>query len=111
MGGIERDFKFGVEPSGHLRRHSDSWIGEDTIFGCAKPEEGGIMAFELSGVVPWGRSYAEYVAMFALSDEDLNRRILGCGDGPAAFNAGLTGRGGSVVSVDPLYAFSADAGS
>lgn len=66
------------------------------------------MAFELSSVVPWGRSYAEYVAMFALSDEDLKRRILGCGDGPAAFNAGLTGRGGSVVSVDPLYAFSAD---
>ncbi|MBN2234112.1 MAG: hypothetical protein JW706_03115 [Opitutales bacterium] len=65
------------------------------------------MAFELSSVVPWGRSYAEYVAMFALSDEDLKGRILGCGDGPAAFNAGLTGRGGSVVSVDPLYAFSA----
>lgn len=85
--------------------------GRYVLRGYTKPEEGEFMAFELSRVVPWGRSYAEYVAMFALSDEDLKRRILGCGDGPAALNAGLTGRGGSVVSVDPLYAFSADAGS
>jgi len=46
--------------------------------------------------------------MFALSDEDLTKPILGCGDGPASFNAQLTKRGGSVVSVDPLYAFDAD---
>lgn len=43
--------------------------------------------------------------MFALTDADLERRILGCADGPAAFNADLTARGGNVVSVDPLYAF------
>jgi len=66
------------------------------------------MGFTLSEVVPWGRSYDEYVAMFALTDTDLQRRILGCGDGPASFNAGLTGRGGSVVSVDPLYQYSRD---
>jgi hypothetical protein len=46
--------------------------------------------------------------MFALSDGDLAQRILGCGDGPASFNAELTRRGGSVVSVDPLYAHDAD---
>lgn len=42
--------------------------------------------------------------MFALSDEDLTMRILGCGDGPASFNSELTRRGGTVVSVDPLCA-------
>lgn len=66
------------------------------------------MGFTLGEVVPWGRSYDEYVAMFALTDTDLRRRILGCGDGPASFNAVLTGRGGSVVSVDPLYRYSRD---
>jgi hypothetical protein len=66
------------------------------------------MAFQLQQIVPWGRSFDEYVAMFALSDDDLHRHILGCGDGPASFNAELTRRGGSIISVDPLYAFSAD---
>lgn len=64
------------------------------------------MAFTLDQVVPWGRSYDEYVAMFALDDADLQRRILGCGDGPASFNAVLSRRGGNVVSVDPLYQYS-----
>lgn len=66
------------------------------------------MSFTLSQVVPWGRSFGEYVAMFALTDVDLGGRILGCGDGPASFNAVLTRRGGRVVSVDPLYRFSQD---
>ena len=65
------------------------------------------MAFTLENIVPWGRSHGEYVAMFALSREDVQRRILGCGDGPAAFNAELTRQGGTVVSVDPLYAYGA----
>ena len=43
--------------------------------------------------------------MFALSDEDLRRTILGCGDGPASFNAEATQRGQHVVSSDPLYRF------
>jgi hypothetical protein len=63
------------------------------------------MAFTLENIVPWGRSCDEYVRMFALTEEDLSSRILGCGDGPASFNAVLSGRGGHVVSVDPLYAF------
>ncbi len=66
------------------------------------------MAFELKEIVPWGRSFQEYVSMFALSEEDLIKPVLGCGDGPASFNAELTRRGGTVVSVDPLYAFGAD---
>jgi hypothetical protein len=66
------------------------------------------MSFTLNQVVPWGRSFDEYVAMFALTKSDLAGRILGCGDGPASFNAVLTGRGGRVVSVDPLYRFAQD---
>jgi hypothetical protein len=34
---------------------------------------------------------------------DLQGRILGCGDGPASFNADATARGLAVVSCDPLY--------
>ncbi|WP_303905544.1 SAM-dependent methyltransferase [Thiohalomonas denitrificans] len=66
------------------------------------------MAFELKQIVPWGRSFQEYVDMFALSEDDLTKPILGCGDGPAGFNAELTRRGGTVVSVDPIYAFGAE---
>jgi hypothetical protein len=62
--------------------------------------------FTLDQVVPWGRSFAEYQHLFALTPADLERRILGCGDGPAAFNAEATRQGGRVVSCDPLYQFS-----
>ena len=63
---------------------------------------------ELQNVVPWGRSLAEYRAMFALSYADLKKKILGCGDGPASFNAEVTAASGHIVSVDPVYAFSAE---
>jgi hypothetical protein len=59
-------------------------------------------------VVPWGRSFDEYARMFALTPADLTGRILGCGDGPASFNVELTGRGGSAISCDPIYRFSAE---
>lgn len=65
------------------------------------------MGFTLDKVVPWGRSYDEYVSMFGLTEDDLALRILGCGDGPAAFNSVLTKCGGSVVSIDPIYVFDA----
>ncbi len=63
--------------------------------------------FTLENVVPWGRSCEEYERMFALSAADLRRRIVGCADGPAAFNAVATRRGTEVVSVDPVYRWSA----
>ena len=63
---------------------------------------------KLENVVPWGRSLDEYRAMFGLQDADLGRAILGCGDGPASFNAEWTALGGRVTSVDPIYAFSRD---
>ena len=46
--------------------------------------------------------------MFGLTDDDFGGRILGCGDGPASFNAEATAAGIEVVSVDPIYAYSAD---
>lgn len=64
--------------------------------------------FQLERVVPWGRSYDEYVRMFAITDADLRGNILGCGDGPAAFNAEATARGTHILSVDPIYRLSAD---
>jgi len=60
---------------------------------------------ELSEVVPWGRSLSEYKEMFLLSDDDLRKKILGCGDGPACFNAELSAKGGNVTSIDPIYQF------
>ncbi len=63
------------------------------------------MAIQLKQVIPWGRSFDEYRRMFDLSPADLSRRILGCGDGPASFNAEATERAVRVVSFDPIYAF------
>lgn len=63
--------------------------------------------FTLEQVVPWGRSFDEYCRMFALGDDDLTLRTIGCGDGPASFNAEATRRGAQVVSCDPIYHFDA----
>jgi hypothetical protein len=61
---------------------------------------------QLSSIIPWGRSLAEYKAMFILTERDQKKRILGCSDGPASFNAELTQQGGQVISIDPIYQFS-----
>lgn len=66
------------------------------------------MPVEYKNIVPWGRSFQEYVDMFHLSDEDLDMSTLGCGDGPASFNYEMTRQGRSVVSVDPVYSFDRD---
>ena len=67
------------------------------------------MPFTIDSVVPWGRTMAEYRGMFAMGACDLSGRILGCGDGPASFNAEMWAQGYRVISVDPLYAFAAAA--
>jgi hypothetical protein len=61
------------------------------------------MAFRYETVVPWGRSYDEYLRMFDLDPAERVGRILGCGDGPASFNCEMRRRGRRVISVDPLY--------
>ncbi len=61
----------------------------------------------LQEIIPWGRTLREYELMFALTEADKNLKILGCGDGPASFNAEWTASGGNVISIDPVYEFSA----
>ena len=60
---------------------------------------------KLNSIVPWGRNLEEYQQIFSLSNKDLQKKILGCGDGPSSFNAELTARGGEVTSIDPIYEF------
>lgn len=59
----------------------------------------------LQRTVPWGRDLNEYSEMFSLSSLKAGDTVLGCGDGPASFNAEATTKGIDVTSVDPLYVF------
>lgn len=61
---------------------------------------------DLQRAVPWGRDFHEYLEMFSRYDIKKGIKILGCGDGPASFNAEANAKGISVTSVDPIYAFS-----
>jgi hypothetical protein len=61
---------------------------------------------KLEHVVPWGRNLQEYKEMGLYSDADREKKILGCGDGPASVNAELTQEGVKIVSIDPIYQFS-----
>src|SRR4051812_26885521 len=65
------------------------------------------MAVKLNNIVPWGRSFDEYVRMFSLSADDLGKKILDVAAGPSSFNAEFHHRGGRVISIDPIYEFSA----
>lgn len=65
------------------------------------------MGFTIDQVVPWGRNLEEYIRMFSLTSADLDKKILGCGDGQASFNAEMHEQGKQVVSVDPIYQFTA----
>lgn len=64
--------------------------------------------FTLDQIVPWSRSFDEYQRMFALTDDELGLSIVGCGDGPASFNAEATRREASVISCDPIYRYDVD---
>ncbi len=64
------------------------------------------MALKYEEVVPWGRNFDEYCRMFDLTQEDLKKRILGCGDGPSSFNSICNMKGGNVISIDPIYSLS-----
>ena len=64
------------------------------------------MDFHYKDIIPWGRSFDEYLDMFDLSEEDLTRDIVGVGDGPASFNFWMHQRGTPIVSVDPIYRYS-----
>jgi len=81
----------------------------ETLIECDRSSviDGGHFSVKLDEVVSWGRTLEEYKSMFNLSETDLNRKILGCGDGPASFNAEMTQLHHTVVSIDPVYQFSA----
>lgn len=61
---------------------------------------------KLENIVPWGRNLEEYKNMFLLSKNDLQSKILGCGDGPSSFNSELEKLGNLIFSIDPIYQFS-----
>jgi len=63
------------------------------------------MPTKLEKVVPFGRTFAVYLKMFNLLDIDLQKKILGVGDGPASFNAEARKKGFIITSVDPIYQF------
>ncbi|MCW2118538.1 hypothetical protein [Flavobacterium sp. 7A] len=63
------------------------------------------MAFELDKVVPWGRSLAEYIQLFNLTNSDLDKKIISFGDGPASFNSEMYALNKTIISLDPLYQF------
>ena len=45
------------------------------------------MPFSIARIVPWGQNLTKNQATFGLDEADPDRQILGCGDGPASFNA------------------------
>ncbi|MDX2097070.1 MAG: SAM-dependent methyltransferase [Leptolyngbyaceae cyanobacterium bins.59] len=65
------------------------------------------MAMRLEKIVPFGRSWNEYCQMFNLTETDLAGKIIGVGDGPASFNAEMNQRNHCVISIDPIYQFTA----
>ena len=60
------------------------------------------MAFELKNIVPWGRTLDEYKRMFNLTEQDLSKKIISFGDGPASFNSEMNHLKKTVVSLDPI---------
>jgi hypothetical protein len=54
--------------------------------------------------VPWGRTLAEYRAMFALGSVDRSKQVLDVAAGPASFTAEWATAGGRAIACDPLYA-------
>lgn len=63
------------------------------------------MPIQYEHIVPWGRNFEEYCNMFNLSQEDLTKNIISCGDGPASFNCEGTQKGIHITSIDPIYCF------
>jgi hypothetical protein len=66
------------------------------------------MGIDYKDIVPWGRSFAEYIKMFSLGPDDLDLRILDCGGGPSSFNAEMNKRGMKATSIDPIYILPTD---
>lgn len=59
-------------------------------------------------LVLWGHSVDEYREMFALSQEDMNSRILEYGCGPSAVNSQQFHEAHQAVSWDPMFVLDKD---
>lgn len=57
----------------------------------------------LGEILVSSRSLAEYRAMFSLTEDDLNSRILDCPSGAASFTGELNGLGGKATACDSAY--------
>lgn len=86
-------------------RTSQSQMPSDTILSLIKGKN---MEINYKDIIPWGRSFDEYVKMFSLTPDNLNLKILDCGGGPSSFNAEMNKRGKKVISIDPIYNLSAN---
>lgn len=66
--------------------------------------------FDFDGIVPWGRTFDEYCAFFALTENGLSRQVplLDIGAGPSSFIAEAAARGIPGTAIDPIFAASAD---
>jgi len=65
------------------------------------------MPISLEKVIPFGRVLDEYIRLFDLTEQDLQKNIVSVADGPASFQSEMNKLGRSVISVDPIYQFSA----
>lgn len=64
---------------------------------------------DLNRIVFIGRTYEEYMSMFAMTDEELaGRSILDCPGGACAFTARANGLGARAVAADIAYEYPAD---
>lgn len=71
-----------------------------------EPDDRAACQMDLQRTVPWGRDFNEYSQMFSLPSLQAGDTVIGCGDGPASFNAEANAKGVFATSVDPLYSFS-----
>ncbi len=68
------------------------------------PEIAAAASAGIGPVLVSARSFAEYTAMFALTEADLARSVLDCPGGAASFTATALARGHDATAVDPAYA-------
>ena len=64
--------------------------------------------FKLENVVPWGRSLQEYIQIFNLTNQNLQKSIIDCAGGPSSFNVEQYQAGNTVISCDPIYQFTTE---
>ena len=64
--------------------------------------------FKLENVVPWGRSLQDYIRMFNLSEQDLQKSIIDCAAESSSFNTEQYQAGNSVISCNSIYQFTTE---